>query len=181
MLVYHAGCLAAASAVRTDIGTRPDVRNLGSWTVVSALAVLGAFIGLHRMGWLVSARSPAWQGWGIRSPLDTALALYYVAVNPILEERFWRASLLGPEVRRRIGKTLARGLASFGFVPFHAVVLAASYGWSRAVLLSVPILFASWVWVVLYERRRQAWTGIAIHLGVDLGLVLGYFMWLRHG
>lgn len=181
MLAYHAGCAIAATAAGLRFGPRPRVPHLLAWAVAGVLAVIGPLAVMQRAGSWVPADSGAWVDWGLRPPGDVWLMAYYVAVNPMVEERFWRAALLGGAVGERLGRWPAELLAAAGFVPFHVVVLATCFGLRAAVLLALPILGASTFWVWLYRSRKQAWSGAAGHLGVDLGLAAAYLVWLRAG
>jgi membrane protease YdiL (CAAX protease family) len=104
---------------------------------------------------------------------------YYALVNPIVEERWWRGAVLGPGFRSRIGARGARVLSSVGFLPHHAVVLVASYGFILGAALVFPVLAAACLWTAWRERTGRVWLPLASHAGTDVGLALLYIVLLR--
>lgn len=179
MLGYHAGCLgvvrfAGGAGARTQI---PLGRALGLLVGSTLLVVAGGALA-RSWGLLPGLPVAAWSTWGVRPPFDLAWLAYYVAVNPAVEERFWRGALLSARVRTRFGNPIPRLLSTIGFGFHHLVVLGASFGWPRGALMVLPIVAASVVWVVWRERSGTLGPAIATHRGADLGLaILHLWMW----
>jgi hypothetical protein len=104
------------------------------------------------------------------------MLVYYVLVNPGVEEWFWRSTLLtaaGP-----IGTGWRRALAVLAFVPFHGVVLAAVFGTAVLPWMLIGIGAAGAIWTGLQIRYGSTWVGGASHLGADAGVALLYFRFL---
>jgi Type II CAAX prenyl endopeptidase Rce1-like len=179
MLGYHAGCLVVVRlAGGPHARTRFPVAGALGLLVGSALLVVACGAVARAWGLLPGRPVEAWSTWGVRPPFDLAWLAYYVAVNPSIEERFWRGALLSPDVRSRFGRVIPRLLSTIGFGIHHLVVLGASFGWSRGALMVLPIVAAAVVWVAWRERSGGLGPAIASHRGADLGLaILHLWIW----
>jgi hypothetical protein len=146
--------------------------------LLSAVAV--ASLGrLAQEGGLQPQTPVRWAAWGLTPPVDRWLLLYYAAVNPWIEEWFWRGTLLGGPVRQALGSLRARTLALVGFWPLHAVVLVSSFGLAQGGLFSLACLAAGALWTLMRERQGHAWGALASHQGADAGVVWLYWVFLR--
>lgn len=181
LVFYHAGCLVAVwlaggtgRSVRLGL---PAALGLGA---LSAAVVLGAGALAWEWRLLPQGEVAAWSRWGVRPPLDRIWLVVYVLVNPWVEERYWRGALLSEPVQARFGRAATRALAILGFGIHHAVVLGASLGWGRGLVLVLPVVAAGAIWTVMRERSGGIAPAIASHRGADLALALLY-LWRWRG
>jgi hypothetical protein len=180
MFVYHAVCVAVSTpAATSDRARRAPMTLRCAVAVASAGLVLAAGWVAHQVFPELYASMGAWGRWGLRPPLDVLWLAYYALVNPWVEERFWRATLLGTEVRWRVGDRGAWGLAALAFGGHHWAVLIASFGWPKGSLLLVPVLACGAAWTALYRHRRDLALNVSSHLGADLALAALYIAWVR--
>jgi CAAX prenyl protease-like protein len=120
-----------------------------------------------------------WGNWGLRRGQDLPLLVWYVLVNPWIEEWFWRGALLGSRVSDHLGPGRARALAMLGFLPYHYAVLALGFGPRVGCVLALGVLLGSACWTAMRLRFGSAWWAAASHQGADLGLALVYWMRMR--
>jgi hypothetical protein len=146
-------------------------------TATAALVAGTAVAGLRL--WDFAPGFARWQSWGLAAPADLAWLAWYVAANPWIEERFWRGTLLGPDVCARVGVRRAQALAVVGFLAHHVVVLVTTFGLAAGLALCVPILVASAVWTRLRLQSGGIWSPAASHAGADLALALVYLGGVR--
>jgi len=177
MLAYHLGCGIAAVGSGAGLGRRPGGRRLAAFGLFSA-ALTGSALAIAWRA-LPERAGDVWQDWGLVPPGDRFLLIWYVGVNPWVEEWFWRGALLGPRVRERLGRAGSRAFAVLGFLPLHVVVLVASFGTGMGTLFAFCVLLGSAGWTALRERTGCVWWSAASHEGADLGIALAYWIWLR--
>jgi len=146
---------------------------------VAAASATVAFLlgaGAHAAGACLAAPSQ-WAAWGLAPPGDLLLLGLYLLCNPILEEWFWRGTLLQSGAPRW-GRA-RRVFAVLGFLPFHAVFLYQSFGAGLCALATLAILAAALLWTALRVRSGNTWWSVASHLGADVGVVALYVCFLR--
>jgi hypothetical protein len=178
---YHLGCWIFSSLVPAPWGPRPRIARLGLVALGSGLLVAGSgAAGLHVWPALAQCRE-VWGRWTGRPPADLLFLAYYAAVNPWLEEHYWRAALFGPGVRRLVGLRAARGVCAGAFVLHHAAVLIPAFGLRLGLLLCASVLVAGVIWIAWRERAQNVWWSAASHAGADLGLVIAWSILLRSG
>ncbi len=179
MLAYQIGCGLAAWVGGGSLGRRPPglARGAAAWLVASAFLVFAASALAQGLG-LRPGTPLLWERWGLVAPADRVLLAHYMLLNPWVEEWFWRGTILGTTVRRRLGVARARALAVLGSWPLHAVFLLQSFGVVVGGGVSLGVVAAAWAWTLLRERSGHAWWCAASHQGADLGLVLVYLFLL---
>ncbi|OPZ24521.1 MAG: CAAX amino terminal protease self- immunity [Lentisphaerae bacterium ADurb.BinA184] len=96
-------------------------------------------------------------------------ALYWIAVNSVLEEYVWRwfvfrqcEALAGA----RAGVALAAGL----FTVHHIVALQVYFSWPVTVLGAAGVFAGGVVWSWCYARYRSVWPGWLSHAIVDVAV-----------
>lgn len=182
MGVYHLGCAAVTAIAGGAAGparmARLPVAKLAALAAASGgVVVLGGALVAPHVDWQPAAG--LWRSWGLEPPSDLVWLLYYASVNPWVEERYWRGTLLGDGVRARLGTRGARALTLFAFLNHHAIVLVPSFGVARGLLLCLPIFLAGAAWVWFHERSGRLGWCIASHAGADAGLVVLYWWGVR--
>lgn len=179
MLSYQAGCALAATAAGGRLGARPPAPALLAVAVTTTIAVFALGAGARWLG--VAPPVPSlWKSWGLAPPADVGLLGLYALLNPWLEEWFWRGTLLGSAVKRRLRPAGAVALSIGAFMPFHLVFLLRSFGVTLGLLFAGVVLAAASLWAALQERHGHTWWSAASHVGADLGVVLLYLFFLRH-
>jgi membrane protease YdiL (CAAX protease family) len=151
MLLYHGGCSIAATLGAGRLGRRPGAVVLVGVVGASAAAVVAPWALLRPVLPALNGPATSWGEWGFEPPHDLLLLVYYVTINPWLEEIFWRGTLLGPTFRRHLGTTAARLVALIGFLPMHFVVLGSSFNAGTALVMSCGVLVGSAAWVLMHE------------------------------
>lgn len=108
---------------------------------------------------------------GLTGRAWTSFALYYVLVNPALEEVFWRGWLASPAPRLH--------WHDLAFAFYHVVVLTffLEPGW--IVLCFAVLVGAAWTWRWMARTRGGLAGPIVTHLAADAGLVAAAAWLLR--
>lgn len=141
----------------------------GWWTgLLLSAVVLGVYL-------LFGDRlvDPAAMGEQIRSVgLDTPLkflggAIYFVAVNSVLEEYAWRWFCL-KQCRALFPTPVAVPLSALFFTLHHFVALRTLTSTGTAVLASAGVFTGALVWGAMYARFRSVWPGYLSHALVDV-------------
>jgi membrane protease YdiL (CAAX protease family) len=96
--------------------------------------------------------------------------IYFVLVNPLLEELFWRG-LLGSASLRPVWHDLA-------FAGYHAVVLLGKmeYYWLLPVLAA--LFLGAWLWRQVNRTAGSLLPGIIAHAAADFSVMLAVFVLL---
>lgn len=172
LLGYHAGM----ALVLTLEGAWPAARRLREgWRTWAALAGVG--IGLLAGG----AIYLCWPWFGVIPDLTGALAriglpsqrwpvlgIYFLGINPWLEELYWRGYLGSP----------AKGLVwhDVCFAAYHLLVLAPFLAGRWLIPTLLALIGLAWLW----RQMARQFAGLAIpvlaHLCADLGLVLAIYL-----
>lgn len=173
--LYHLGIvlfLAAAPDRRRGLSLHGVSRWLG--LAVPAAASGGVVLAIG-WPWFVGdadGLADALAGLGLTGGAWTAFLLYYVLVNPWLEEIFWRG-WLAPASSPRLH------WHDFAFALYHAVVLTFFLEPVWIALCFAALVGAAWVW----RWMARAWGGlagpIATHLAADAGIVTAAVWVLR--
>jgi len=148
------------------------------WILLGNLTLLGGFALLHP--WIMDVHQihADMNAMGLKAGKAMLFfCLYFVCLNPIVEELFWRgtlqASLFG-----RYPVWLAIGITSVLFGGWHSVLIAhfAKPGWILPLTLVITVGGMIFGW--LYYRTGSLLTAILVHgLGADLPIALIIF-WL---
>jgi hypothetical protein len=95
--------------------------------------------------------------------------VYYVLVNPILEEYYWRG-YLGSDARRPI-------VYDFLFAGYHLIVLAGHIGIIWLVVVFFALSSAAWYWRQISRITGGLLTTTLSHMAADITIILAiYFM-----
>jgi membrane protease YdiL (CAAX protease family) len=133
--------------------------------LVPALWLGGHWV--HERGWLVPSESRAL----LLQIGSWPLAIYSIALNPFLEEYYWRGFLL-PKTGIALGAVL------FGLMHFAGFVVVLRL--SDALLLSLAPFTAGLAWGWLRRASSSLWPCVVTHLAADAGLLL-LFAAIRSG
>lgn len=102
-------------------------------------------------------------------PVYLTGALYWIAVNSVLEEMVWRWFVV--ERCEALGWAAWSVPASaIGFTIHHVVALRVYCDWPATIVCSVGIFVGGAAWSALYRRTRSVWPGYLSHALVDVAV-----------
>jgi membrane protease YdiL (CAAX protease family) len=108
-------------------------------------------------------------GLDLDQPLLAAVA--FVILNPLLEEWWWRGQAT-PRCVAAFGPRAGLALATFGFGLYHVVLLSGLFPLPVAVLRSLLIAAAGWLWSTI-ALQQQSWRDVYLaHLAADIAMVV---------
>lgn len=120
---------------------------------------------------------------GIHLSLNHSLTeylLYFVIVNPLLEEVFWRGFIY-EEWKRILSPWPARLISSFCFGAWHWVIVQHFCPPFWAILLTLAVAIGGLLVTFIYDQTETLGAPILIHaLGADLPLAF-IVLWLLRG
>lgn len=174
IVLYHLGIalfLAAAPDRRRGLSLRGGSRWLGLAVPFAATGGLVLATGWPWFGGDAGSLARALAGLGLTGGAWTSFLIYYVLVNPWLEEIFWRG-WLAPSTPRLHWH-------DFAFALYHALVLTFFLEPVWISLCFAVLVGAAWTW----RWMVRAWGGlagpIATHLAADVGIVAAAVWLLR--
>lgn len=98
--------------------------------------------------------------------------LYFVIMNPLLEETFWRGFIYN-EWRRFLPIWPSRLITSFFFGAWHWVIVQHFCPPLWAIVLAIAVMIGGLLFTLLYDKTGTLGTPVLVHgLGVDLPLLL---------
>ena len=103
-------------------------------------------------------------------------AVYWVCVNSLLEEYFWRWFVYSKsEVLMPPG--FAVPVSALCFTVHHVVALQVYLGMTATLVTAVGVFAAGAVWSWCYRRYRSVWPGYVSHAVVDVSVfAIGYLL-----
>jgi hypothetical protein len=148
-------------------------------TVVMILLILGGFyltgFGIDPALFLQHANT-------IRLILNGQVAeygLYFVIMNPLLEETFWRGFIY-EEWKRFVSPKTACYITSFFFGAWHWVIVQNFCTPLWAIVLTVAVMIGGFLVTRLYDKTGSLGAPVLVHgLGADLPLLLIVFYLLE--
>lgn len=170
--IYHAGMLAFFMYSRhhgANLSTRPvRLTLLLPATLIFAvggvlLYVLWPYLG--KDGDTIPSRL---MEYGINHANWPFFAVYFVVVNSILEELFWRGSL-GTDVTRPTAN-------DFFFGGYHVLVLLAFAYPVWALPVFAATAFAGWLWRMLKRLDGSLTIPLVTHVVADVSIVVAVYM-----
>ncbi|WP_426446726.1 CPBP family intramembrane glutamic endopeptidase [Paenibacillus sp. S-38] len=115
--------------------------------------------------------------WEFTGAFTGWLILILIAVNPLLEEIYWRGFML-----RRLEGILPTGarvlVTSFFYALYHLGPLVPMMLWPANVLLTLPVFGAGVVWAVMRHRSGSLWGSAASHAIADMAIIGVYLMYI---
>jgi hypothetical protein len=95
--------------------------------------------------------------------------IYFLLINSLIEEYFWRWFIYSRCEELVTGKT-AVFLAALFFTLHHVICLAAFTDWRVVVVGSLAVFGAGVVWSEYYRRYRSIWSNYFSHAIADLAI-----------
>ncbi|MGF7029498.1 membrane protease YdiL (CAAX protease family) [Paenibacillus mucilaginosus] len=115
--------------------------------------------------------------WEFTSAFTGWLILILIAVNPLLEETYWRGFMM-----RRLQGVLPMGarviVTSFFYALYHLGPLVPMMLWPANVLLTVPVFGAGVIWAVMRHRSDSLWGSVASHAISDMAIIGVYLLYI---
>ncbi|MHB9132605.1 MAG: CPBP family glutamic-type intramembrane protease [Armatimonadota bacterium] len=173
LLGYHLGM-----AVILTLGQRwSQARSLRAgyspwWMLLGILGGIGAGVALYLY----------WPFFGVPPDLGIQLAqlsltpaawpffmLYFILVNPWLEELYWRDYLGSPSYRPT--------WHDFFFAGFHLLVMARFVHWPWLLCTLVILITASWAWRQIARTNRGLLVPVVCHILADVGILFTVYLY----
>lgn len=108
--------------------------------------------------------------------------IYWIAVNSLLEEYFWRWFVFD-NLNRALGGAKT-GIAALGsailFSVHHLVACLLFLEPIQAIVATLGVFLAGWLWSILYLRFKSVWPAYISHAIVDIP-IFGIGYWLMFG
>ena len=152
----------------------PDARWRRLWlplSVVFGPLFLGVYAVLRPALGDVSAYRLRVEALGISLDEPLVAGLLFLALNPLLEEWWWRAQAT-PRCVAAFGPGRGLLLATAGFGVYHVALLGALFPWPVAILRAALISLAGllWSWLALQQR---SWRDVYLaHLIADIAMAI---------
>lgn len=167
---YETGCLLAIVSGGVSWGERRWGEAF-AWAGLTLVVLLPVPWLIPRLHDLLLDAVPVLRHWGLSGGSGSMALVWFVVVNPWIEEVFWRGTLFGGRCVRVLGRRGGFTVSVLGFVPFHLVVLCALFGGSNW-WLALPLGLGSVVWATLRLWRRSLLVAVLCHQAADIVLVL---------
>jgi membrane protease YdiL (CAAX protease family) len=106
--------------------------------------------------------------------------LYFVIINPLLEETFWRGFIY-EEWKHFVSPTWACLITSFFFGAWHWVIVQDFCSPIWAIILSIAVMIGGFLITRVYDKTGTLGAPVLIHsLGADLPLLIVVFLLLKN-
>lgn len=101
------------------------------------------------------------------------LSIYFITVNPVLEELFWRGTIQNRLKKIELPARLCVAIASICFGAWHYMVLRLLLKSGYSELVTLAIIACGFGFGYLYERTRSLTVPIVVHsLVCDLPIIV---------
>ena len=173
ILTYHVGMSAVVFLSKRKVPFRQIVRST-NWKPLILAVVIGAGDGLLLYFLWPLLSVPAGidtylNSIGLTAAVWPYFITYYILVNPVLEEYYWRG-YLGSSARRPV-------LNDFLFAGYHLMVLAGNVGVIWLVLAFLVLCTAEWYWRQISRITGGLLAATLSHMAGDITVILTiYFL-----
>ncbi len=179
-------CVLPTLLFRSRVEALPESLSLQLWPAhqqpfTKTLLITAIGFGLMLLGWQVLATFIVdWQGLPLhlstircqRSLTLWLFMIYFIVINPIAEEYFWRGIVYNT-LKNLWGVSLAAGLTSVFFGGWHWVIIQHFFTPIWQVPLTLMIIFGGLVFTWVHEKTNAMFEPILIHgLGADLPIMI---------
>jgi hypothetical protein len=112
----------------------------------------------------IALAAPAiWAAFGLAGLGRSLFVAYFIAVNPVLEESYWRGYLGSPLLRPT--------LSDLAFAGYHLLVLQSLLAWYWLLLIFLVLAGAAWFWRQLARLVGGLGLPLASHLSADAAVL----------
>ena len=173
ILLYHAGIAAVIFLTKRTVPFKQIFRSTGYKPLILAAAI-GALSGvvLYLLWPLLSVPpyiNTYMRSIGLTATVWPYFIAYYVLVNPVLEEYYWRG-YLGSSAKHPV-------LNDFLFAGYHLVVLGGKIQGLWLVAVFLILCGAAWYWRQVSRITDGLLAATLSHMAADITIILSiYFM-----
>jgi hypothetical protein len=171
ILAYHAGIAVIAFISQPAVPFRQLLQCGNVKLVLLSLTVGASGGGLLYLLWPLLSVPPDINTYlrsiGLAGAAWPCFMTYYVMVNPILEEYYWRG-LLGSSAKRPV-------LNDILFAGYHLLVLSGKIGVSWLAVVFLVIGGAAWYWRQISRVTEGLLAATLSHLAADVTVILSIF------
>ena len=171
ILGYHVGIVAVILLSKIRIPLKQAFRGNKYWiTLITALAGAGGGILLYLLWTLLSVPDDIGsyiRSIGLNEHTWPVFLAYFVIINPLIEEYYWRGYLASPT--RKIT------LNDFLFAGYHLLVLAGHMAtvWLLAVFLALAA--GAWFWRQMNRLNGGLLASVVSHIAADIAVMLAIY------
>ncbi|MFC2069571.1 type II CAAX prenyl endopeptidase Rce1 family protein [Chloroflexota bacterium] len=168
ILGYHAGMVAVLSLLKTGITLKRAFQGDRYWvTFISALAGAGGGILLYILWPLLSVPDDInlyIRSIGLNEGAWPVFLAYFILINPLIEEYYWRGYLAGDNKGITVNDLLFSG--------YHLIVLAGQMEaiWLITVFFSLTI--GAWFWRQMNRLNGGLLASTVSHITADITVIL---------
>ena len=172
LLSFHAAILLALLLGRSAVPVRilfqsRDLR----WVILSILLCGSSGISLYFL-WsyfgVSNDLSAQVEGFGLTSSIWPLFIAYFVLVNPLFEEYFWRGYLGSP--------TRSLYPSDFFYAGFHGLILIGKMPVSAVLFSLIVLVLAGWFWRQLARANGGLLAPLLGHLAADLSILMAIYL-----
>jgi len=168
MLGYHAGMVAVIIWSKTGLDLKRVFKGKSFWTpFIGALIGLGGGLLLYFLWPILSLPDDIniyIRNIGLNEWSWPVFLVYFIVVNPFLEERYWRG-YLGSEARGIQWNDLL-------FSGYHLIVFAGQIAFVWLIAVFVSLTIGAWFWRQLNRLNGGLLASIVSHLAADIVVIL---------
>jgi uncharacterized protein len=178
VIAYHAGMMALLIWERGYVPFNLLLKSR-NYKILIVIAALGAAGGLLLYLCWPLLNIPAnialyLQSRGLTPALWPFFIAYFILINPVLEECFWRGYLFNRFKGIILGDVLFSG--------YHILVLAGMINWFWLIPVFIILIIGAWVWRQVNRWNQGLATSVVSHITADASIILViYFMAIRSG
>jgi len=168
-----AALLPVKPAGREGLHWSLRVGALGSGLVAVGLVV--AYLTLGRLVDWDAVRMSLWESYGVQPVLFPIVAFAIIAINPIMEEYFWRGFIYRAFRDNTESPRLRRAwlyLTGIFFALHHVLIIQGWFNWWQWLLTVVVLAVVGIVFNWLYERTESIIAPWLIHTAADAAIIL---------
>lgn len=176
ILGYHAGMIAVILLSNTRLPLKQVFQSKKSWIpVITLLIGAGSGILLFILWPFLSVPDTIQshlQSIGLNEHTWPGFIAYFVTVNPLLEEYYWRGYLASATWRITLNDVFFSG--------YHLIVLAENIAivWLAAVFLG--LIAGAWFWRQMNRYNEGLLASVVSHLAADITVILTIYYFSMH-
>jgi membrane protease YdiL (CAAX protease family) len=168
ILGYHAGMVAVISLSKTEITIKRAFQGKRYWVLfITALAGAGGGILLYILWPLLSVPDDInsyIRSIGLNERTWPVFLAYFILINPLIEEYYWRGYLAGS----------AKGIAlnDLLFSGYHLIVLAGQMETIWLIVVFFALTIGAWFWRQMNKLGGGLLASTISHITADITVIL---------
>ncbi len=171
ILVYHAAMVALISLSKPVVPLKQIVRSANYRMVILSVALgTGGGVLLYLLWPLLSVPpdiNSYMRSIGLTTTIWPYFIVYYVMINPSLEEYYWRG-LMGSSAKSPV-------LNDFLFAGYHLVVLAGNVSIIWLIIVFLFLCSAAWYWRQITRLSGGLLAATLSHMAADITIILAIY------